>query len=278
MHPRLLALDLDGTILDPYGKLSGAVRRAVDAARRRGLRLVLCTGRRFRTALPAARELALTGSIVVHNGVLVKDIESGRTEAERYLPADLYSEVLATLRETGPPLVYVDTYHEQTDILTERRDRAHPFQTEYLDDNSEFTRVVDDLAERARDDVIMMSTMANVEALEVLRARARERLGDRVLTHMLMNKVYHGHILEFLSPRSGKWQALRSIADREGIAPEEIAAIGDDTNDIEMIREAGLGIAMGNAVEAARAAADVVVRSNAEGGGVEAIERVMLEA
>jgi Cof subfamily protein (haloacid dehalogenase superfamily) len=278
MPLRLLALDLDGTTLDPSGKLSGGVRRAVDAARRRGLRVVLCTGRRFRMALPAARELALTGPIVVHNGVLVKDIESGRTEVGHYLPADLYPEVLATLRETGPPLVYVDAYHEGIDVLTERRDRAHPFQKEYLDDNSEFTCVVDDLAESARDEVILMSTMANAETLEVLRARARERLGERVLTHMLMNKVYRGHILEFLSPRSGKWSALRGIATREGVAPEEIAAIGDDDNDVEMIREAGLGIAMGNAVEAARAAADVVVRSNVDDGVVGAIERVLREA
>jgi Cof subfamily protein (haloacid dehalogenase superfamily) len=278
MRLRLLALDLDGTILDPYGRLTGGVREAVDAARRRGLRVVLCTGRRFRRALPAARELELTGSIVVHNGAVVKDIESGRTEVERYLPADLYAEVLATLRETGSPLVYVDRYHEGTDILTERRDRAHLFQNEYLDDNAEFTRVVDDLAERPRRDVIMMSAMANLETLERLRSRASDRFGDRVSTHLLMNKVYRGYILEFLSPRSGKWSALRTIADHLGVAPEEIAAIGDDDNDVEMIREAGLGIAMGNAVEAARAAADVVVRSNAEGGVVGAIERVLLEA
>jgi hydroxymethylpyrimidine pyrophosphatase-like HAD family hydrolase len=84
--------------------------------------------------------------------------------------------------------------------------------------------------------------------------------------------------LEFLSPRSGKWPALRSIAARDGVEPEEIAAVGDDDNDVEMIRAAGLGIAMGNAAPAARACADIVVRSNAEGGVVEAIERVLLEA
>jgi hypothetical protein len=278
MRPRLLALDLDGTILDPYGKLSDGVRRSVASARRRGLRVVLCTGRRFRTALPAARELALSGAIVVHNGVLVKDIETGRTQLERYLPAALYGELLALLREAGPPLVYVDAYHERTDILTEHRERAHPFQNEYLDDNPEFIRVVDDLATSARDDVIMMSTMADVATLESMRARVLERLGDRVLTHVLMNKVYRGHILEFLAPGSGKWPTLRDLAAREGIAPGEIAAVGDDDNDVEMIREAGLGIAMGNAVAPARAAADVVVRSNAEGGVIEAIERVLLEA
>jgi hydroxymethylpyrimidine pyrophosphatase-like HAD family hydrolase len=240
--------------------------------------VVLCTGRRFRTAFPAARELELSGAIVVHNGVLVKDIETGRTELANYLPGELFGELLALVRETAPPLVYVDAFHERMDILTERRDRAHPFQNEYLDDNPEFTRVVDDLAASPREDVIMMSTMANVEALEALRARVREQLGDRVLTHVLMNKVYRGHILEFLSPRSGKWPALRSIAARDGVEPEEIAAVGDDDNDVEMIRAAGLGIAMGNAAPAARACADIVVRSNAEGGVVEAIERVLLEA
>jgi Cof subfamily protein (haloacid dehalogenase superfamily) len=273
---RLLALDVDGTILDPYGRLPANVREAVQRARRRGLEVVLCTGRRYRTALPAARELALTGAMVVHNGVLVKDIESGRTDANRYLPADLYADLLGLLRENGPPLVYVDSYHEGTDIHTERPERAHPFQSEYLDDNPEFTRVVTDLADSARDDVIMMSTMANLEALETLRRRVLERLGDRVLTHMLINKNYRGHILEFLAPGSGKWSALQDLAASMEIGPEDIAAVGDDTNDVEMIREAGLGIAMGNAVPEARAAADAVVRSNAEGGAVEAIERVLL--
>ena len=273
---RLLALDVDGTILDPYGELTPGVREAIEAARRRGLQVVLCTGRRFRTALPPAQELGLSGAMVVHNGVIVKDIASGRTETNRYLPSDLFGELLEILREHGPPLVYVDSYHEGTDIHTERPEQAHPFQSEYLDDNPEFTRVVGDLIGSARDDVIMMSTMAELEVLEALRRRALERLGDRVLTHMLINKNYRGHILEFLSPASGKWPALREIAAQAGIGPEEIAAVGDDTNDVEMIREAGLGIAMGNAVEAAVAAADLVVRSNAEGGAVEAIEKILL--
>lgn len=273
---RLLALDVDGTILDPYGKLADGVRKAVEAAKRRGLCVVLCTGRRYRTALPPARDLDLTGSIVVHNGVLVKDIESGRTLSDHYLPADLYAELLALLRENGSPLVYVDAYHEGTDILTEGRDRTHPFQLEYLDDNPECAEFVEDLAGPDRDDVIMMSTMADLERLQALRDQILARLGPRVMTHMLINKNYRGHILEFLSPGCGKWSAVREVAAGLGISPEEIAAVGDDTNDVEMIREAGLGIAMGNAVDPARAAADVVVRSNAEGGAVEAIERVLL--
>ena len=105
MRYRLLALDLDGTTLDPYGALTDGVKRAVAAARENELRVVLCTGRRFRTALPLARELGLTGPIVVNNGVLVKDIESGRTCEHRYLPAAVRPEVFSIVREAGTPLL-----------------------------------------------------------------------------------------------------------------------------------------------------------------------------
>jgi Cof subfamily protein (haloacid dehalogenase superfamily) len=275
MHYQLLALDLDGTTLDPSGDLSDGVRDAIGEARRRGLQVVLCTGRRFRTALPLARQLELTGSIIVNNGVLVKDLESGETLQHRYLPRELYAEVLTLMREVGPPMVYVDTYHERTDLFTECPDKAHPFQREYLDDNLDFCRIVDDLGAVHREDVILMSMMADKTTLDALRLRGEQRLGNRVRMHSLINASYRGHILELLSADSGKWSALRKIAADANIPTSEIAAIGDDANDVEMLSRVGLGIAMGNAVEAAKAAADCVTRSNAEGGAIEAIERVL---
>jgi Cof subfamily protein (haloacid dehalogenase superfamily) len=277
MRYRLLALDLDGTALDPAGDLSDDVGDAVAAARASGLQVVLCTGRRFRTALPVAQRLSLSGAIVVNNGVLVKDLASGRTLSHRYLSKGVAAEILALVREVGSPLVYVDAYEKRIDILIEGHSRAHPFQREYLEDNTDFTRVVDDLENSGRDDVIMMSTMGDEATLRALRSRAERALGGRVGMHSLINKNYRGQILEFLAPGTGKWPTLRRVAADEGIDPRQIAAVGDDDNDVEMIRSAGLGIAMGNAVDSAKAAADHVTRSNAEGGVVEAIERVLDE-
>jgi Cof subfamily protein (haloacid dehalogenase superfamily) len=273
---RILALDIDGTILDPYGKLPAAVRDSVAAARRRGLWVILCTGRRFRTALPWARELELEGSIVVHNGTLVKDIQSGETLRHAYLPIDEYASVISFVRQRGSPLVYVDAYHDQIDLLTETCSQTHAFQREYLDDNTAFFRTVDDLHSQPRPDVIMVSTMADEETLTAMCEEAREEFGDRLYTHTIINKSYRGLILEFLSPKSGKWPALEAVATEAGVAPEEIIAIGDDNNDIEMIRRAGLGIAMGNAAAEVKQEADRVVRSNAEGGVAEAIEKALL--
>jgi len=105
MSIRLLALDLDGTTLDAHGGLSDPVRDAVAAVRRRGIRVVLCTGRRFRTALPMARSLELSGPIVVNNGVVVKEIESGATLHHDYLPSEIYADALEIMRGLGPPLV-----------------------------------------------------------------------------------------------------------------------------------------------------------------------------
>jgi Cof subfamily protein (haloacid dehalogenase superfamily) len=278
MRIRLVALDLDGTLLDPSGHLGDDVRRAVAELVRAELRVIVCTGRRFRTALPVAERLELNGPIVIHNGAVVKDIASGKTLQHAYLPAALYPGVLGLMRQQGPPLVYVDSYHEGTDILTEGIGRAHPFQREYLDDNGEHVREVEDLAAARHSEVIMLSTMGDDESLGRLRDRADLELGTSIRTHRLINKNYRGQILEFLSPGSGKWTALERLATAAGIAPEEIAAVGDDTNDAEMIARAGFGIAMGNAAPEARRAAQLVVRGNGEGGLVEAIERVLARA
>lgn len=276
MAYRLLALDVDGTILDPRGSLSRRVREAIGEVRRRGLEVVLCTGRRYRTALPLLRELRLSGSVVVNNGVVVKDVESGRTLHQSYLPRELLAEVLGIARDWGAPLVYVDAHHEDLDFLTEGPERAHAFQREYLEHNTRFYRSVGDLSEQPLDNAILVSLMADGERLLRLRAAARCALGERIQLHFLVNKNYQGHILEFLSPAAGKWQALERVAAGVGIAAAEIVAIGDDENDLEMIRRAGLGIAMENAVAELRAAADHVTGHNAEDGVIEAIERFVL--
>jgi hydroxymethylpyrimidine pyrophosphatase-like HAD family hydrolase len=135
MSIRLLGLDLDGTLLDPGGQLQASVRDAVNRVRARGIEVVVCTGRRFRTALPIAQQLGLEGPIVISNGGLVKEIIGGATRYRSCLDGGVYPDLLDAMREHGPPLVYIDGYHEDTDFLTERVADAHPFQREYLDDH-----------------------------------------------------------------------------------------------------------------------------------------------
>lgn len=275
MTIELLVLDIDGTLLDPYGALPDAARRAVGEARAAGLPVVLCTGRRFRTALPILDALALDDVVVVNNGALVKDIESARTLHHAYFPAAFYAEAFALMSEGGAPLVYVDAYHEGFDMLVDSGSEAHPFQKGYLEDHGEHCRSVEGLGAAEPRDVVMLSRMADDATLRRLRERLVERFGDALHTHMIWNKNYRGSILELFSVDSGKWRAVERLAAARGIAPEAIAAVGDDRNDAELVARAGFGIAMGNALVEVKRSADLVVRSNAEGGVVEAIHAVL---
>jgi hypothetical protein len=122
----------------------------------------------------------------------------------------------------------------------------------------------------------MMGVMADEAHLRALRLQVQQALGTRARVNMLMNKNYQGYILEILHPAVSKWDALQRWARQEGIATEAIMAVGDDENDLEMIRHAGLGVAMGNAAETVKAAADFITGSNAEDGLVQALYRFML--
>src|SRR5262245_35805441 len=278
MRYRLLALDVDGTLLDPAGALRPTVRDAVLAVQQHGLRVVLCTGRRFRTALPLAQALQLEGAIVVHNGALVKDVTSGQTLHRQYMSAAMYQQAQGLLRQLSTPMAYIDAFHENVDIITEPMERAHPFQQEYLQDNLAHCRIVDALDIPPTHGVVLMGIMADGQSLQALRPAIEQALGSQGRVHMLLNKSYQGYIMEVLQAGVSKWQGLQSIAVQEGIAPEEIIAIGDDHNDLDMIRSAGLGIAMGNAVAEVQAVADVVTGSNAEDGLVQALERFILRS
>ncbi len=276
MRFRLLALDVDGTLTDPDGRLRPIVAERVLAARSAGLRVVLCTGRRYRTSLPLIEALGLEGPVVLHNGVIVKDATSGSTLEHAYLPGDVYAEALAIMRGHGSPLVYVDRYHDEVDMLCEPPDRAHPFQAEYLEDNTRVAHTVESLDAQAPEGIVLMSCMGDEPGLYRLRDEIEGTLAGRVRTNFLMNKNYRGFILEVVSSTSGKWPALQGLAERDGIARHEIVAIGDDNNDLEMIEHAGLGIAMGNAIEAVKRVADHVTASNDEDGLARAIERFVL--
>lgn len=276
MPYRLLALDVDGTLLAPNGDLRPAVRQAIADVRNRGIRVVLCTGRRFRSALPIAQTLQLETPLVVHNGALVKDPTTAATLHQTVLHSTVYQQAIEHLRQLSVPMLYVDAFNEDIDILTEDMQRAHPFQQEYLTDNLAHCRVVPDLNTPPAYGVVMMSIMAEVTHLLPLRSQLMETLGASARLHLLINKNYRGHILEVLPPDVSKWNALRRLAEAEGVSAESIVAVGDDENDMQMIQHAGLGIAMDNAPENVKAVADHVTGHNAEDGLVQAIERFLL--
>ncbi len=277
MHYQLLALDVDGTVLDPAGQIRPAVKQAVATAQARGLQVVLCTGRRFRTARPVAQSLGLTHPLIVHNGALVKALDTGQTLYHCYLSPDVYRQSLALLSQVSSPMLYIDAFHDGIDIITASSERTHPFQQAYLRDTQQHCRIVADISAPPLQGIVMMSIMAEETRLHAFHGDVQATLGHQAHVNVLANKSYQGSILEVLHPSVSKWQALQRFAEGQGIATSQIIAIGDDANDLEMIRHAGLGIAMGNAVDAVKAVADDITLSNADEGLAHALNHIVFK-
>ena len=276
MRYRLLALDLDGTALNPHRVLSDGVVGAVGEAVAHGVRVVLATGRRYRAAAPHARALGLSGPLITDNGALTKDVGTGETTRACFLPPNLRDELLAVVRELASPLVYVDTGPDGVDLFTERWETTHHYQRDYLA-RTRFDRYrcVEDVTALGRADVVKVSTLTDPDTLTALRARVHRVLGQRVQSRTVVLPAFRGLFLELLAPGATKWAALEQVAVEAGIEPHEIAAVGDDENDAAMLRGAGLGIAVANAAQEAVDAADLVVSSNAAGGVIEAVAHVL---
>lgn len=279
MPVRLVALDIDGTLLNSNSEVAPAVVRAVQRTRESGVEVVLATGRRFRTTRVVAETLSLDGHAVVFNGGVLKDLSSGRTLDAVHLSRDVLLECADSMRPLAPPIVYCDSSggETETDMLAESHPDEHALQREYLDSNRSWLRTVDDITADHVGPALMLATIGTADRLEPLYHELRERLGSRAEVRFLANPAASSTFLEILPASTSKWHAVSRLADELGIEHTEVLAIGDDTNDLEMIRGAGIGVAMGNAVDPVRDAADWVTKSHDDDGVARALERFVLD-
>jgi Cof subfamily protein (haloacid dehalogenase superfamily) len=264
---RLLALDVDGTLLDPWGELRPSTADAVARAARAGLRPVLCTGRRYRRARPIAERLALDTPLVCNSGALVKEPVGHRTLWRAGFEAALVAELLEVFGAQGEPaLSFTDRPSDDYDFLVERDPMGHPLFDDYLSQNRPHGQVDPRWAERVEDGVhFHICAFGTRAAMLGFEQAVLARLGGRVRTFVQKVPRYAGTMCEVLRGDAGKWTAVLHLAELWGVAPEEICAVGDDVNDVSMLRGAGLGVAMGHASPEVRAAADRVADHDSNG-------------
>ncbi len=246
---RLAAVDLDDTLLGPDKEISRANKQAVDDLRARGVQIVLASGRRHENMLRFHRQLELPPNdlIVSCNGALVKTAETGRVLHERLVPADLASQVLVQGARRGLAQNY---YHPDGNVYVREET---PFTDLYRQRTLSDLVVHGDLGDLPRSPetaplkIIWVADGALVaELFPVFEARYEGRL---------YVTVTDPEYLEFMAPGVNKAEGV-AVACRElGIAHGETLAFGDGNNDVPLLAWAGLGIAMSNARDSAKAVA-----------------------
>jgi len=260
------------------GTVGARTRRALQAAVRQGIKVVVCTGRRFRTTLPILAQLELAVPVIVHGGHLIKDTRTRETLHHTYLPKELCLETVRFLKRHGlPPIVYVDLFAQGTDIFLENDQDGHPYHLQYLERNRQYCLFVGELTRLYCPQTIHVGALADRASLEQIDGQLAREFGDTIRHLVIHNEADAGAFLEILSPGTSKWRALSMLLTAEAILPEQVIGIGDEINDLELITHAGLGVAMGNAIPALKAVADYVTLTNEEDGVAHVVEQFLLK-
>ncbi len=269
---RLLAIDIDGTLVNSRDELTGSTCAALGRAMAAGIHVVLATGRRYSRTLHLVEPLGLTVPLVTASGALVKDPADHRTLYRARFEPDVLRRTLSTMDEQGfCPIACADTFHEGFDFYTDR-DRVDGEElAEYFRLNPGAGRVVPRLLDTPPPGTFCAFTIGTQDEMLRLDAHLKDRLPGKLHTHVLRSPRYIGYMCEVAPAGVTKWSAIRRLARQWQIADGEICAVGDDVNDIPMIRAAGLGVAMGNARPSVKAAAARIAPAQEHDGLVEVV-------
>lgn len=288
----ILALDLDGTLLGPDGTVSPANRAAVQRARQAGLAIFPCTGRGLVECRHILDHIGHVGPVAVAGGAMIADLASGRT-LHRFAmsPGTVAHAVEAFHQEGNAALVLKDRYAAGFDYLVVTGPHNHaidPVSVWWFEALKVELKFVASLEEDTHPEyTIRASIVADARRSVPLMQRLRDHFGTSALLHsfpaVISNDLQNAgdrevHVLEVFDARAHKWSAVQWFAEQNALFSPRVCAMGDHINDVTMLREAALGIAMGNAAPEARAVADIVTRSNADDGVAHAIDQILAGA
>lgn len=270
---RLIASDLDGTLLTPEKQVTPFTCEIIAQASRRGIHFVPCTGRPFDAVPACVRELPGVEYVITSNGAAIYSVTSGRRIYERLLKEETVKKILQLpLPQEIATEVLVEgvPYTEARYVENPARFGATEYGIRYI---KETRRGLKDIRSflwehRAQADGINF-TCADPVLHDRLERNLREHFSDITITSSVPR------LLEVSHSESDKGQALRWLLNRLVISPDEAMAFGDAGNDIPMLRAVRYGIAMGNAAECCKEAALAVTGSNTEDGVARKIQEML---
>jgi Cof subfamily protein (haloacid dehalogenase superfamily) len=273
---RLLAIDIDGTLLDSRGRVPDAHRDAIAGAAGRDIEIALVTGRSFHFSLPIADALPVPLTLIVNNGAMVKD-RSGETQLRHLLARDAAHAVLAGTRAYEDSVALVFDRPDERQVLFERMDWTHPNRRGYYEKNKAFiAEAPAPLAQMLTEDPVQVMFNGHVEPMRTLAAALRALpAADRFSVAVTEYAQRDFSLVDVNGAGCSKGSTLARWAERRGLTRDQVMAVGDNLNDVEMLDFAGTAVVMGNATDAVKSGR-IVTGTNDEGGLADAIRRYAL--
>ncbi len=264
MPIRLIAIDMDGTLLNEHNLLTPATIATVKEAKTRGIKIVLCSGRPLTGLQPFFEPLGLVDDgdyAITYNGAMVQRADTGEILLQHSLTYAEFLELTTLATKLG---VHSHAEDEARMYTPDRDISRYSVRESYLVNMPLSYRQPDEFAQDKRFAKVMYIDDPNF--LAQVQAKIPASFFDR---YYFVNS--EPFFLEALNKQASKGNAVKDLAAKLGYGLDEVMAIGDQANDLPMIKVAGTGVAMGNAIPEVKAAAQFTTATNAEDGVAQAI-------
>jgi Cof subfamily protein (haloacid dehalogenase superfamily) len=272
---RLIAIDIDGTLLDPQMRISAANLRALRGAREAGVEIVLVTGRRHAFALPVAQALGFDLWMISSNGAVTRST-AGEFFHRDLLPAASARKLIAAMDRYRANAVLTFDRESKGALVIERADELNAAIARWMEKNVAFIEYVGPLEGALVSDPVQLmfcGTMARMaEAQAALAAAGMEQQITVLKTEYPARNLC---LVDILNAGCSKGHAVARWAQHRGYSREQVMAIGDNYNDVEMLEFAGLPFIMGNACAELKQNGWAVTLGNEESGVAVAIEQAL---
>ena len=282
----LLALDLDGTLLNGRGQISDRNRTAIDNVRANGVHVALVTGRRFRDSRPIALELGLDVPLISHNGALTKHAETLQTVSVLPLPLAAAREALRVGRAANADVLLSDDHEGLGVLIYDRLSGENAAVHKYVawarrlhgeEEGRRAVEQVETLEEYLDHDPIHLAFFGTCSKMDALEEILQAELGSTVKVLSTKYPEQDFTLVDVVNPAASKGAGVAATAAELGVSPDEIMAIGDNYNDLEMLLFAGTGVVMANAPLSLRQIAGLhPTAANTDDGVALAIEQFIL--
>jgi len=266
---KLLALDLDGTLLNSSEEISDTNLLSLSSARQEGVKVIITTGRSTPSAIKFIQKVNIPDPSITYNGAVIHN--GGKVLRALTLEADVVYETIRLLKKMHfTPILYGANDQRYFEDIMKHRDGFY-----WLSQGFEKKNVkVENLLENRREDIVRISLFIDESDIPVLEAGLGKVFNDTFRTTQTFFPDLNFWIYEILDTSSSKSKGLHYLCKLYGIHREEVIAVGDNRNDLDMLRWAGLGVAMKNGLPDIFEYADYITeKDNNEDGVAEVIQK-----
>ena len=288
---KLVAIDLDGTLLNSYGEVSNKNKETIQKAMEKNVEVVFTSGRPIMSVKNLANEIGCNNYMICGNGAITYDIQNEEIIYNRFLEKAKVLQIIKICEENS---IFYNVYTKDT-ILTKNLNYNILFYnqenaTKPEDKKTRITimqNIEEYIQNRKEEDYLKITICDNSKVIFgsiIRKLRTIKDVDVLDVAHMSRKLIKDGtenismeyFYTEITNTNVDKWQAIENLIQKLSIKREEVIAIGDNINDAEMVKNAGLGIMMGNSAPYIKEMADVVVSNNDKDGVAEAIEKYIL--